>query len=188
MLGAFDKTNRPLVINAMMNHHGLSQEEAEGIWQESWIVLCIKVERELNGELPENLKGFMYGVCRNKMHEALREKEKRYAHYSLSETDAESFSTLDEMVSDWAMEADTSQQNALQRGALLDMALNALPDKQRKLICGYYYEDKSMRQLAAELGFMNERVAITTKQRAINTMKEFVSNHKLFHVYSRCAA
>lgn len=183
MLVNFDHTNRPKVIHSLMTHFDMRHEQAEGIWQDAWLVVLTRISEHPDTGLPDNLPGFMWGICRNKAMEYGRERANRYDTDSLDEAEIEGLPRLDREASEWAQENDRSHLCELRRLALLDRALATLPDKQRRLVRGYYYDGKSMRQLASELGFKDETVAKSTKLRAIRTMQEVVRNHNLLHVY-----
>ena len=179
MMGNFDRKYRPQVTNQLMKRYSISHEQAEGIWQDAWVVMFTKLR---NGELqaiPSNMEGYLWRICDIKVHEYYRKKARSYDYDSIDEVDDYHWERLNNDVSDWATWTAEDQRIELHKCALLDFALSQLSDKQRRLVCGFYYDHKSMKELADELGFKDETVAKSTKLRAINIMKEVVRNHDL---------
>lgn len=178
-LDLFDRTNRPRVIDAMKKQYQLQYDIAENIWQDAWVTLLTKLDDGSLTAIPEKLDAYMWGICHNKAMEYSRKltKEKVFDSYSL---DDEENKTLSDLVSETAQclsEKDYKQRMLLKKLEIMDMALEDLTEKNRKLVTSFYYDHKNYKVLAKELGFKNEDVAKSTKKRVIEMMQHYVAAH-----------
>ncbi len=60
----------------------------------------------------------------------------------------------------------------------VEQAIQSLKPRQRALLEGYYFDNRSMRELAKQLGYSNEYVAKSTKKRIINTIRETIEQQE----------
>jgi RNA polymerase sigma factor for flagellar operon FliA len=84
------------------------------------------------------------------------------------------------------MEAKTSDEllpddkvHAARTRALLEAAVDQLPDKEKSIVRGYYFEDKSFVSIAEENRGMNKSWVSKLHARAINRLREIVDESEL---------
>ena len=60
----------------------------------------------------------------------------------------------------------------------IERAIKTLNPRQRALLEGYYYNHKTMRELAERLGYSNEDVAKSTKNRIMNSIRTTIKQQE----------
>ena len=146
------------------------------------------MENVKEGKLVEgestNVAGYLYTICwrrANRERESRKVEEKRLSRgvkFHVVEEDLEQYSPerlmgYDPMAEDLAdLEA---KEKALE---FLDKVLAGIPESCRKILRRYYWDQLSMKDIAAAMGLKNEDSAKTTKNKCMNKFKS-VANEML---------
>jgi RNA polymerase sigma factor (sigma-70 family) len=141
---------------------GGSAEDGADIFQEAILVLIEEV-REEKFRRESKIKTFLYGISRNLWLMELRTRErrkKREETYMLSEPMVE--------------EVKFSKQD----NSSLELMFKEVGDVCRKILIGYYFENKSMKLLLKDFDFKNEQVLRNRKNLCMKKLKELLSSNK----------
>ncbi len=141
-----------------------TREDGADIFQEAVLVLVEKVK---NGQFrgDSSIKTFLSAIARNRWLFELRTRDrrkKRETFYSSGEdtvTNEGSHFFNNESIQD------------------LEKALAQLGDVCRKILTGYYYEDKSIKELLEEFDYENEQVLRNRKCKCMKKLKELLSTN-----------
>lgn len=135
----------PLVL-PFLQRLGSTEEEARDIFQDAVITFYEQVQlNKYRGD--SSIKTFLFAVCKNRWYNQLR-KKKTARGYVEQEDGSEA-------------EQDTPEAIFLEheKHELLVQLLNKLGEACRKLLRLKIYEERSMEEISAEMGFKNEQIA-----------------------------
>lgn len=138
------------------------QQEAEDLFQDGILVLYEKLlQRDF--VLQCSLKTYLYAICRNQWLKRLRARK----HFMIRDTMA-----LLENIPDLQdpEEADLPGDQELRQ------VLENLKDPCYRMIIGFYYEKRSLEQLALELGYATANVAKQIKFRCLERLRKRLGN------------
>jgi RNA polymerase sigma factor (sigma-70 family) len=153
----YDSNRRPIVNLVMRNRGGA--DEADDVLQESLIVLWERV-RGGRFEYKAKLSTFIYATAKNVWSQRLRRKGREIA----GELDADGQedpapSPLDDLI-------------ASEQAALVSGALAKIGEQCRKLLLLFYWDELSMDEIAAELGFANADTAKAKKYQCKKALED----------------
>lgn len=134
-----------------------SDDDAGDIFQEGVIVLFEQV-RKPDFRLTSSLKTYLYSICRNLWLKRLRAKGRDKL------VDFEQPITLPEVDA----EPDPTEHQL----AILRKCLTQLGDACKAILERYYYLNRSMEEIAAELGYTNADTAKTQKYKCMQKLKK----------------
>jgi len=141
---------------------GGSEEDGADIFQEAIVILIDEIrEGKFRGE--SKIKTFLYGIARNLWLMELRTRErrkKREENYMYSEPLIEEAKIPEKEI-----------------GAL-DLLFNQVGDVCKKILLGFYYENKSMKMLLKEFDFKNEQVLRNRKNLCMKKLKDLISSNQ----------
>jgi RNA polymerase sigma factor (sigma-70 family) len=140
---------------------GGTTEDGADIFQESVLILIEKLKTgKFRGE--SSIKTFLSGIAKNLWLFELRtrnRRKKREVIYMVGESKElapeESFFT----------KSNTAD---------LAIVLGEIGDTCKKILTGFYYEDKSMKDMLAEFSYENEQVLRNKKSKCMKKLKEFL--------------
>jgi RNA polymerase sigma factor (sigma-70 family) len=148
-------------IVAHVSANGGSPEDGADIFQESLLVMIDKVRAGLfRGD--SAVGTFLVGIAKNK-----------WLHESRTRTRRKNRETMFTRSADYETPLATEPgREAVLHG--VEKLVLALGDVCRKLLTGFYYEDKSMRELLAEFDYENEQVLRNKKSKCMKKLKEML--------------
>jgi RNA polymerase sigma factor (sigma-70 family) len=164
-------------IVAQICINGGNREDGADIFQEAVLVLVDKVQNgQFRGE--SSIKTFLSAIARNLWLHELRTRTRRNKR-ELSYMNKEHHT---EEVSEKLEERQLSQQ--------LLQVLDELGETCKKLLTGFYYEQKSMQELLNRFDYENDQVLRNRKSRCMKKLKELISarpellqNLKSYYIY-----
>ena len=167
---------RSTVMNLLRHHFGIPEYDAKDILQDAWLLLLEKLATGALSEVPTKLQSYMTTVCTNKAHEYLRKVANQNAETSLDDESitADRIDFIQKEIRSWADFIEESDRARDRKLELLEAELKKLTARQRALVEWYYFENKSMKELAQLLGYSSEDVAKSTKNRILNTIRATV--------------
>lgn len=154
----------PVIRKMVLANHG-TRTEAEDLFQEALVILCRKV-RSADFELSSSLNTYLYSVCKLLWLEELRKKQKNVLHQSLQIEDT------CEPLAEQAIDEERPLKKAQQ-------AIARLGAKCKELLELFYFQKKSMKEIAVLFGFSTERVAKNQKYRCIEKAKSYLESTTL---------
>lgn len=148
----------PMVWKYVRNNHG-SKEDAIDLLQDAMVILYRNLQKE-NFMLTCKVSSYIYAVCRQNWLYFLRKKK-------LASIDINSL-------------VDTIPEETKAIESLTDEQLNALLDKldqvSKQLLVLFYYQNKSLEEIAAQLNLTSANTAKVKKFRCLNRLKQFAKS------------
>lgn len=136
-------------------------EEAQDVFQDAIIVLYEKTKKA-DFKLTCALKTYIYSIVRNLWLKALSKRQKR-----VDVVDFEKFYTIE--IEDEKNSLDDKRLNKIAEG------MKQLGEKCRKILTGFYFEQKKMTVIAEELGYTNAANAKNQKYKCMQQLKKLVN-------------
>lgn len=140
---------------------GGSEEDGADIFQEA-IVILIEEIREGKFRGDSKIKTFLYGIARNLWLMELRTKERRKKR-------EENYMYAEPLVEE-------AKISGRESGAL-EKLFSEIGDVCKKILIGFYYDNKSMKMLLNEFDFKNEQVLRNRKNLCMKKLKELISSN-----------
>lgn len=167
----FLDTERANVLGILIASYGerFLAADLEDVVQEASVVTWQKIMQIDQAERSrEGMKRFMIRTCRFMLSHEMRHMD-----------DAERMDAWEDQ-SRWEMadeilqrEEETDRMRRLRYERLMD-CWDKLSDTERRLLTKYYWEGKSMADIALEMGLKNDKVAKNYKGRAMKLLKEMI--------------
>ncbi|NIK74376.1 RNA polymerase sigma factor (sigma-70 family) [Thermonema lapsum] len=152
------KTSYHSVEHFILQNSG-SEADAQDIFQEALVVLCEKVSNP-HFMLTASLNTYLYSICRRMWLKHLRDTKRH-----LDVEDFREFIPMDEDSEDW--ETMELQQQAMHR------AMEELGSPCKELLKAYYFEHRSMQEIADAFGYTNANNAKTQKYKCLQRLKRY---------------
>jgi RNA polymerase sigma factor (sigma-70 family) len=150
---------RKMVISHIKNHGG-SNEEAEDIYQESIIVFWQNVSSG-KFELTAKISTYLVAVAKNKWMVELRKRK-----FNITEDPPENTQNDDPLILDEMIENEDSEK--------IRTALDQIQPVCKKLLILFYFEERSMKEIAQILQFANPNVAKSKKYQCKDALKKML--------------
>jgi RNA polymerase sigma factor (sigma-70 family) len=151
-------------IVAQVYANGGSRDDGADIFQDAVMILIEKVKTaQFRGE--SSIKTFLSAIARNLWLHELRTRERRKKR-ELFFMDGEDTST--------PAETAFFNQDAIRD---LNLMLGEIGDLCKRLLTGFYYEDKSMRELLHEFDYENEQVLRNKKSKCMKKLKDLLNTN-----------
>ena len=158
------ESNRRPVVSLVTRNNG-SADDAEDVLQDSLIVLWERV-RVGHFEYKAKLSTFVYATAKNLWSQHLRRKGREVAG---------------ELDPDGEESSDPSPLESLiasEQAALVSKALNKIGEGCRKLLLLFYWDEMSMDEIAAKLGFANADTAKAKKYQCKKNLEDELKRMK----------
>lgn len=145
--------------------NGGNREDGSDIFQDAVLILIEKVK---SGQFKGNssIKTFLSAIARNLWLFELRTRNRRKNRETLY-TNLEDTTTGTE-------EVFFSNKQHLD----LEKIFNEVGENCKKILTGFYYEEKSMKELLADVAYENEQVLRNKKSKCMKKLKELIQNNK----------
>jgi RNA polymerase sigma factor (sigma-70 family) len=141
---------------------GGSDEDGADVFQEAVLVMIEKVrEKRFRGD--SSIKTYLFGIARNLWLMELRTRErrkKREEQYMSGESSVQQALMVNKSTTD------------------LNNIFNQLGDVCKRILIGFYFENKSMKVLLDQFDFKNEQVLRNRKNTCMRKLKELLSENK----------
>ncbi len=153
---------KPMIIKLMQGFK-LSNDQVDDIFQDGLIIL---IKNLRNGKFSRQAKvsTYFYGICRN----LVFQKSSKKTETTLSSDSEFLLDQVQEEVSE--MDGLIEKENQF---AQLESAMQKISEECRKIFQGFYYQRKSMNELAEELGYTSSFIRVK-KNRCMNHLKKLV--------------
>jgi RNA polymerase sigma factor (sigma-70 family) len=148
-LAEFYEENRPIITAFILRNNG-SQEDADDMLQEAVVILWEKV-RSGRYEHTAKTSTFLYGIVKNLWARRLSRKRRELS----GDTGPDDLADPADSPLDALMETE--------QAALVQQALSRIGEPCRALLLLFYWEERSMEDIATALGFANADTAKAKK-------------------------
>ena len=151
---SFLSSSRQRVLQRLLSaNNQISFEDAEDIVQESSMVLLENLEKGKVKTLDAN---YFYKICRNQATHFLRTKQSEV--------------TCEEEFPD-VLDFDDESHSKRLREEKLELILGELSESEQQILRLFYWEGKSLNEIAKMMGYRSEDSAKTLKSRVFNKLK-----------------
>jgi RNA polymerase sigma factor (sigma-70 family) len=152
-------------IIAQICMNGGSREDGADVFQDAVLVLVEKVKTgTFRGD--SSIKTFLSAIARNLWLFELRTRERR------KKRELRYVSSEETVISDSFRFNDTGIREKLME------TLTGIGDACKKILTGFYYEKKSMKELLEEFDYGSEQVLRNKKSKCMKKLKEIISENK----------
>ena len=149
-------------IIELVRFMGGNDEDGADVFQEAVLVMIEKIrEKRFRGD--SSIKTFLFGIVRNLWLMELRTRERRKKR------------------EEQYMTGEPSIQHSIginKSGTDLNSIFDQLGDVCKRILIGFYYENKSMKILLEQFDFKNEQVLRNRKNNCMRKLKEMLSANK----------
>ncbi len=161
VLNDFARTQRDSSVG-WLKAKGLSEDDAEDLFQEAFLILYEQLQSGHFAALPRSLAAYFHGIVQNKLKEHYRRVQKQLDNEE--ERDVADFNEdfLNEVL---AQEDPTLVER--KEAAVREVVRN-LSAPCDKLLWGYYFDNCSMQELADRLGYKSANSAKVMKSRCMS--------------------
>lgn len=141
---------------------GLSEDDAEDLFQEAFLILYEQLQSGRLAVLPRSLAAYFHGIVQNKLKEHYRRVQKVL--------DNEEEQDVADFNEDFLNEVLAQEDPALveRKEAAVREVVRHLPAPCDKLLWGYYFDECSMQELADRFGYSSANSAKVMKSRCMS--------------------
>lgn len=167
----FLRDERANILGILTLHYGerVRTEVLEDVVQEASVVVWRKLlETDEDKRGNGGVKTFMLKVCRHLLSHEMR------GHYDVESIDRRMAEGRWAEVDIMLTQSDEQERIRRERIEMLETFWKQLKVSDRLLLTKYYWEQKSMTDIAREMGLKNESVAKNYKCRAVKALKELM--------------
>lgn len=164
MISELYRENRDRLVGWMVAR-GMDVNDALDLYQKSVLAVTERLVKKGAGYFRNGLPAYLFSVMKYMFFFEMKNKNK-YASVSLDDEHVKE--VQDEMI-DFLQEPD-------EEVLLLKSNLNDLDKKSYELLRLFYYEGKSMKEIAQKLGYSTEQVAKSTKYRILVKLRKKMNN------------
>ncbi len=151
-------------IIAQISANGGNREDGADIFQEAVLVLIEKVKTgQFRGD--SSIKTFLSAIARNLWLFELRTRDRRKKREVVYMTGEDKESPVENIF----FNKDTNRD--------LQQVMSEMGENCKKILTGFYYEKKSMKQLLTEFDYENEQVLRNKKSKCMKKLKELLQTN-----------
>ncbi|MCU0352885.1 MAG: sigma-70 family RNA polymerase sigma factor [Cytophagales bacterium] len=163
-LERFYNSNRTEFLKWAYKQYGLASDDAIDIYQDSVIILFENMQKGKLNDLQCTTKTYFYGIAKNLVFAYMKRRGRQMEYFDgfLNNGTAEAVVPSPDAEPDWV---DTALE-------VMDKTLRSLNHKGQTIMYLFYHEKKTLRQIAQTLGYSNESVLKTTKNRYRKALQE----------------
>jgi len=171
-LNEFAEKEWKKTLSYLQKQFDLSEEDCKDIFQESFIILHNNVISGKLNHLTSSLSTYFNGICRNKVHEVLRKRNK-----NVNIDNEVSLDILNAEIQADKIEALINLENESisfveRKEALVRQIVRELPPPCDKILWGFFRDNFSMRTLAQMFNYSSENSVKVTKHRCQNKFRD----------------
>jgi RNA polymerase sigma factor (sigma-70 family) len=152
------KNHYPAVLNYILKNNG-NTEVAKEIYQQAFVVLVEKLQDE-KFTLSASAGTFLFAVSKNLWLAQLKERKR----FSDKDADAQDFVNIPLDMNEILIKEE--------QFSILYKCLDEIGESCKKLLSGFYLDQKTMETLAAELGYTNSDNAKNQKYKCLQRLKK----------------
>lgn len=158
------------VIKKMIVTNGGNHEDAEDVFQEALVVLCMNIKKS-DFTLTSKLSTYIYSICRYMWKDELKRRNKMVFTYT---------DTIKDTIDENALTAIQQEE----RMKIAENVVKALGERCKELLELFYSGKMKLKEIAAKMGYSSENTAKNQKYKCIEAakknLKEVNSNIKTF--------
>ena len=152
------------------NYYRSSQLPLEDLTQEAMMTMFENVQKDENFELTSDLKTYVIGILKNKVNEWLRKQLPVATFHQPGPSADDVLDPVDIGIAQGAitrwLDKDSDEERDELQQAVYDIVVN-MPDPCKTVLWSYYWEGRSMKEIADIMNYSNARVATTQKSRCM---------------------
>jgi len=164
VLNTFACQQRENTVN-WLTTKGVSQNDAEDLFQDAFVILYEQLTTGYLSELPRSLPAYFHGIVQNKLKEHFRVIQKLVEN----EDDRDVADFNEDFLSEVLAQDDASLVE--RKEAAVREVVRNMPDPCYKLLWGFYFDGYSMQQLAELHGYANANTVKVMKSRCMDKLE-----------------
>jgi RNA polymerase sigma-70 factor (ECF subfamily) len=138
-------------------------EEAKDVFQQTMIIFYENIISEKLTDIKTQVKTYLFGIGKNKLHELLRDKNKQSAQFN------------DQIYVNTEYDYQDAEDAYEDQLKLVEVCLDELGDPCRRILGQYYYHRKTMLQISESLGYKNSETVKNLKYKCLQRLRQIVS-------------
>jgi RNA polymerase sigma factor (sigma-70 family) len=146
------------MIKKMITANGGKTEDAEDVFQEALVVLCMNAKKP-GFSLTSKLSTYIYSICRFMWKDELKRRNKLVFSYT---------DTITDTIDDNAFTAIQQEEQA----KVAESVIQSLGDRCKELLELFYSGKMKLREIAAKMGYSSENTAKNQKYKCIEAAKK----------------
>lgn len=156
---ALYKNYRNVFVKYLGRRYDIEPDILEDYYQESFIALYDSIKSGVFKEESESMKSYLIGIGKNKILNYLRGKQKYETE------DIDKYAYLEEKEKQDSLEWKEKQ-------TITFRYVSTMKEPCSSILSLYYYEEKSMNEIAEELNYKNASVAKSRKTECMNLLRQ----------------
>jgi RNA polymerase sigma factor (sigma-70 family) len=155
-------------IRQLVRRKGGGTNDAHDVFQEAIVIFCRRAA-DPSFQLTSSIGTYLYSVCRHLWKDMQRKQKRQVLLDDMHEVGNEITETVQEH---WARE---------EKYGYLDQVLKQIDARCRQIFQLYYFEKRSMQQVAQQVGFSGEESAKTQKYKCMEQARKLAQKFLLVH-------
>jgi len=160
------KRFRTEFLNWAVTKYGCTLDEAKDVYQHSILIFYEKITQDKLTFLTSSIKTYLFAIGKNQVLERIK-RNNRFSPIDQIEGSGNIFQN-----DEWTKENES-------RLVLVEKCLEELGDPCRAMLISYYYEKKSMLEIAEMLGYKNTDTTKNQKYRCLKRLKKLFTENSL---------
>ena len=163
----YNKYKKPFLVFAKMNY-GLSEDVTNDIYHETFLAYHQNVQNRNANNLSVQPQTYLFAIGKNKIADYFRKTNKEIKIERFPDT----FSSNDEGFDYFYKREESADKR---REMIVYNAVCQMENPCKKLLFLYYWEKKSMKEIAKQMNYNSQDVATTTKSRCMRKIKTYLT-------------
>jgi len=156
--------NRDRLVGWLISR-GKDKTDALDLYQQSVLAVTERLVKHGIDHFRQGLPAYLFSVMKYMYYLSLKKKGDK----SVDPLEDEKVLNISADIEEFMLEPDDQIVNLRQK-------MQELDKKSYEMLRLFYYEGKSMREIAAIMGYSSEQVAKTTKYRVLNKLRKMIKN------------
>ncbi len=158
---------RPKFLQWIQNTYQVDFNDAEDIFQKSFLLLYQNVRMGKIEELQSSLETYFYGIAKNVLRDYKNQKYKRFFIFSENQNEDQSINLIEKTESE------------KHRSEIIRKLLTQIGEPCRSILKFYYFDKFSMESIANRLGYKNQSVITKKKYQCILKLRSLFQEQNI---------
>lgn len=175
--GSFAKEYMSRTLTFLRSTYNLTMDDSQDIFQDAYIVLLHNAQDGKLNSLSSSLYTYFLGICRNKVFELNRNKDRKMISLANEDDSEEHSHSIDVKRASHLLgiiEEESCRHNEMQDEVC--KIVDELPSPCNEILWSYYRDSMSMDEIARMFGYTSAGVAKVTKHRCMEKFRQRCMN------------
>jgi len=157
---------RPKFLQWIQSHYKIEYNDAEDIFQKSFIILYNKMRTGMLDDLQSSLETYFYGIGKNVLRDYKNQKYKQVISFPEKQKEVGKFDPYQK------------SEEEIHRAQFIGRLLHKVGEPCKTILKLYYYDRFAMEAIANKLGYKNESVITKKKYQCILKIRNLLKQEK----------